>query len=94
MGAVIVKTEKRLDVAHAPKLEADLMGLLDAGETEVIVDMADTHYISSMALRALLKAVKRMKAMGGSLVLRNVSETVMEVFDVTNFTSILTFEEE
>lgn len=94
MGAVIVKTDKRLDISHAPKLEKDLMDLIDAGETEILLDMADTTYISSVALRALLKAKKALKAVGGNLVLRNVTDSVMEVFDVTNFTSVLTFEEE
>lgn len=94
MGAVIVKTDKRLDISHAPKLEKELMDLIDAGETEILLDMADTTYISSVALRALLKAKKGLKAVGGNLILRNVTDSVMEVFDVTNFTSVLTFEEE
>lgn len=94
MGAVIVKTDKRLDISHAPKLEKELMDLIDAGETEILLDMADTTYISSVALRVLLKAKKGLKAVGGNLILRNVTDSVMEVFDVTNFTSVLTFEEE
>ena len=93
MEAVIIKTEKRLDVGRAPALEQKLMELLDEGNTEIILDMEDTSYISSMALRAILKVLKRVKAMDGSLVLRHVSQTVMEVFEVTNFASILTFEE-
>ena len=93
MEAVIIKTEKRLDVGRAPALEQKLMELLDAGNKEIILDMEDTHYISSMALRAILKVLKRVKTMDGSLVLRHVSQTVMEVFEVTNFASILTFEE-
>ena len=93
MEAVIIKTEKRLDVGRAPALEQKLMELLDEGNTKIILDMEDTSYISSMALRAILKVLKRVKTMEGSLVLRHVSQTVMEVFEVTNFASILTFEE-
>ena len=93
MEAVIIKTEKRLDVGRAPALEQKLMELLDEGNKDIILDREDTHYISSMALRAILKVLKRVKTMDGSLVLRHVSQTVMEVFEVTNFASILTFEE-
>lgn len=93
MEAVIVKTEKKLDTSKAPKLDQELEALADAGERNIVLDMQETNYISSMALRVILKMVKRMNAVDGRFVLRNVTETVREVFDVTNFTSILTFEE-
>lgn len=93
MEAVVVKTEKRLDVKKAPELEKELMDLFHTGKQDIILDMEDTNYISSMALRVILKMLKQMNAEGGSLVLRHVSQTVMEVFEVTNFASILTFEE-
>lgn len=93
MGAVVVKTEKRLDVKKAPELEKELMDLFHTGQQDIILDMEDTNYISSMALRVILKMLKQVNAEGGSFVLRHVSQTVMEVFEVTNFASILTFEE-
>ena len=93
MEEVVVKTEKRLDVKKAPELEKELMDLFHTGKQDIILDMEDTNYISSMALRVILKMLKQMNAEGGSLVLRHVSQTVMEVFEVTNFASILTFEE-
>lgn len=91
--AAIIKTEKRLDIAHAPAFEKELARVFSEGEKDIIVDMIDTVYISSVTLRALLKAQKKVNAIGGSLLLRNVSETVMEVFDVTGFSGILSFEE-
>lgn len=94
MEAVVVKTDKRLDASKAPKLDAELEALADAGQRNVVLDMQETNYISSMALRVILKMVKRMNADGGRFVLRGVTETVREVFDVTNFTSILSFEED
>lgn len=94
MEAVVVKAEKRLDTSRAPKLDQELEALADAGERNVVLDMQETNYISSMALRALLKMAKRMNAEDGRFVLRNVSESVREVFDVTNFTSVLSLEED
>ena len=91
--AATIKTEKRLDITHAPAFEKELKQLLDAGEKEIDIDMTDTVYISSVTLRALLKAQKRINAIGGSMIIKNVSDTVMEVFDVTGFSGILSFEE-
>ena len=92
--AAIIKTEKRLDIAHAPALEKELNRAFEDGETEIIVDMEETSYISSVILRALLKAQKKVNSINGSLILRNVSESVMEVFDVTGFSGILMFEDQ
>lgn len=92
--ASIVKTEKRLDIAHAPAFEKELNRVFSEGETDIIVDMEDTVYISSVALRVLLKAQKKANTVNGSMLLRNVSDAVMEVFDVTGFSGILMFEDQ
>lgn len=91
--AATIRTEKRLDITHAPAFEKELKELLDAGEKEIYIDMTDTVYLSSVTLRILLKAQKRINAIGGSMLLKNVSEPVMEVFDVTGFSGILNFED-
>ena len=88
-----IRTEKRLDTTHAPAFEKEVTELLDAGEKELYIDMTDTVYVSSVILRILLTAQKRVKAAGGSMILQNVSANVMEVFDVTGFSGILTFED-
>lgn len=92
--AAVIKTEKRLDIAHAPAFEKELSRLFSEGEKEIIVDMADTVYISSVILRTLFRAQKKMSSIQGSMLLRNVSESVMEVFDVTGFSGILMFEDQ
>ena len=53
--------------------------------------MKDLAYLSSAGLRVILAAQKQMNKQGG-MVVRNVNETIMEVFEVTGFTDILTIE--
>jgi anti-sigma B factor antagonist len=64
---------------------------LAADIKELILDCGELEYVSSAGLRVILKAQKRMKAQG-SMKLMGVNETVMEVFDITGFTDILTIE--
>lgn len=78
----------RLDTATAPTLEAALT--LD-GVTALVFDFADLTYISSAGLRVLLSAQKTMNRQG-SMVIHNVNDTIMEIFEVTGFTDILTIE--
>lgn len=83
-----VTLDGRLDTTTAPKLEAALGSSLD-GVTGLVLDLAGLEYLSSAGLRVILSAHRQM---GGSIVIRNVNETIMEVFEVTGFTDILTIE--
>ena len=80
----------RLDTTTAPQLEAELKSSLD-GIGELRIDLADLEYISSAGLRVLLSAQKVMNVQG-TMVITNVIPEVMEVFEITGFTDILTIE--
>lgn len=82
--------EGRLDTVTAPELEAVLQSSLE-GIKELVFDFAALEYVSSAGLRVLLSAQKMMNKQG-SMVIRNVGEMVMEVFEVTGFSDILTIE--
>lgn len=80
----------RLDTVTAPQLEGELQEAIKE-VTELIFDFADLDYISSAGLRVLLSAQKIMNKQG-TMVIRNVNETIMEIFDVTGFVDLLTIE--
>lgn len=80
----------RLDTNTAPALEAELKHSVD-GVKELIFDFSDVEYISSAGLRILLAAQKVMNRQG-SMKLTGVSADVMEVFEITGFSDILTIE--
>lgn len=82
--------EGRLDTTTAPQLEAEVKGAL-TGVTELILDFSQLEYLSSAGLRVLLAAQKIMNKQG-SMVIRHVNETILEVFEVTGFIDILTVE--
>lgn len=78
----------RLDTSTAPQLEAEINANLD-GVTEFELDFAKLDYISSAGLRVLLAAQKIMNKQG-SMKVCNVNPEIMEVFDITGFSDILT----
>lgn len=84
-----VALEGRLDTATAPLLEKELV-INDI--TKLILEFKELKYISSAGLRILLSAQKKMTAQNGSMVIKNPNEMVMEVFEVTGFTDIVTIE--
>ena len=85
-----ISLDGRLDTTSAPQLEGVLRETL-RGVTELEMDFASLAYISSAGLRVLLSAMKLMKKQG-SMVVRNVNDTVMEVFEITGFADMLTIE--
>ena len=80
----------RVDTTTSPQLEQEIKGSLD-GVTELILDFEKLNYISSAGLRVLLSAQKTMNNQG-SMKIRNVNDTVSEIFEVTGFSDILTIE--
>ena len=85
-----IALEGRLDTTTAPQLEAEVKGSL-AGVTELVMDFSQLEYLSSAGLRVLLAAQKAMNKQG-SMVIRHVNGTILEIFEVTGFIDILTIE--
>ena len=80
----------RLDTNSSPALEAELKQSV-GGIKELIFDFSGVEYISSAGLRVLLVAQKVMNRQG-SMKLIGVNDDVMEVFEITGFSDILTIE--
>ena len=87
---VVMKVEGRLDTMSAPQLEEKITAL---GEevADLVLDLAGLDYISSAGLRVLLGAQKKMNKQGAMKV-TNVKSEVMEIFEMTGFSEILTIE--
>ena len=88
---LVITLKGKLDSNSAPELEAELVNAYD-GVKVLIWDFAELKYLSSAGLRILLSAQKVMNKQG-KMILRHVNDIIMETFDMTGFSSILTFEE-
>ena len=83
-----VAPEGRLDTATAPELEEDLKKSLP-GVTALTLDFEKLDYISSAGLRVLLMVQKTMNRQGSMQVI-HVGPQIMDIFEVTGFSDILT----
>ena len=80
----------RLDTTTAPDLEASLKESFE-GVTKLILDFASLEYLSSAGLRVLLATQKVMNKQC-EMIIKNVNDTINEIFEVTGFIDILTIE--
>ena len=80
----------RLDTTTAPWLETELNASLPGMES-LVLDFTNLEYVSSAGLRVILAAQKIMNKQG-TMVIRNVNDAIAEVFEMTGFAAMLTFE--
>ena len=88
--SLVVTLEGRLDTTTAPELEGVLRDSLE-GKTELTLDIEKLEYLSSAGLRVLLSFRKKMDGQG-TMVIRNATDAVKEIFEVTGFSVILNIE--
>lgn len=89
-SSLTIAIEGRLDTMTAPAFESEIKSSLD-GITALILDFEKLEYVSSAGLRVILAAQKVMNKQGDMKIV-NVNEEIMDVFEITGFSDILTIE--
>lgn len=85
----VLQFEGNLDTGTSPDAQDHIDQLVDGGAAKILIDFAETEFVSSAGLRVLLATTKKLKATGGSLRICNLNETVNEVFEISGFSTIL-----
>lgn len=89
---IILKIVGRIDTTNANDFDNQVQNEIKEG-ANLVLDLEGLEYISSAGLRVLLSTHKSLTKVNGKLTIRNVNSDVMEVFDITGFSSILAIEE-
>ena len=87
-GKITLGLDGRLDTTTAPQFQEVLIPAFDEAK-EIILDFADLAYISSAGLRVLLMGEKTSKTKDAKMTLINVSDEIMDVFNMTGFADML-----
>ena len=89
-GACTIALEGRRDTVTSPDFEKEVEEIKEDLK-DLVLDLEKLEYISSSGLRVLLAAQKLMNKQGAMKVV-NVGGPIMEIFEVTGFSDILTIE--
>ena len=79
-----------IDASNAGDVEKILTDVA-AQFDNLLLDMAKLEYVSSAGLRAFKRSYVELHRKGGSLSAKNVSKSIMEVFELTGFTRLFKF---
>src|SRR5690242_18260828 len=82
-GHAVLSIQGELDAYTAPGLEAHIASLLGEGVSDLALDLSQTGFLDSSGLRALLTVHRRLESAGGELTLRNASEPVVRLLEIT-----------
>jgi anti-anti-sigma factor len=92
--ALVLALRGRLDTTSAGPTEAAINDEIQRGAQRLVLDFREVSYVSSAGLRVVLLIAKKMKSMGGRLVLFGLSPSVKEVFAISGFLQILTVQDD
>ncbi len=90
-GKMMVSLSGELDTAAAVEVEEKLKVLYENEGKDVVIDCTELEYIASSGLRILLGIMKRAKATGSNVTLKNVNDDIKNVFKLTGFINLFEF---
>jgi anti-sigma B factor antagonist len=86
----VVAVTGEIDLFTAPEFKQRVSAPIDAGRTNVIVDLTATTFIDSSSLGVLIGAHRRLKLRGGSLVVVCDNPAIVKTFKITGLDGVFT----
>lgn len=75
----------KVDTRTSPEAEKYVNGLLDEGETNILMNLGELDFISSTGLRVILSTGKKLMASNGKLTMCSPNITVNDVLKMSGF---------
>ena len=82
----VIAIKGELDAYTAPGVEEQIANLVGRRINNIVLDLSETGFLDSSGLRAILTAHRRLASEQGSLTLRNPSEPVTRLLEITGLT--------
>lgn len=87
-GVPVIKLTGEVDVYTAPQLKQQMIGMLEAGANQILIDLTEVEYFDSTALGVLIGGLKRMRERDGNLSLICPNPRIRRVFEITGLDKI------
>jgi anti-sigma B factor antagonist len=82
-GYSVLEVAGEIDVYTAPQLRERLIALVEGGARQVVVDLGRVEFLDSTGLGVLVGALKRLRVVGGELLLVCGQERLLKIFRIT-----------
>lgn len=79
----------RLDAVRIKRVESVITGLPDAGHLKVVIDMGGIEWLDSSGARVLIALYKKLRPLGGRVVVASLQRQPKEVFRLLSLDAAL-----
>jgi anti-sigma B factor antagonist len=86
----VVAVTGEIDLFTAPEFKQRVSAPIDAGRSNVIIDLTGTTFIDSSSLGVLIGAHRRLKLRGGSLIVVCDNDAIVKTFRITGLDGVFT----
>lgn len=90
---VVIELEGEIDIYTAPEFRDVLLQAIDGGARKVVVDVSKVTFMDSTGLGVFVSGEKRIRPLGGLLVIVCRDETIRRIFQITGLADVFTFSE-
>ncbi len=88
-GVLVCELGGRLDATTAEAAGEELLSLVAAGSSRLLLNLSSLDYVSSMGLRVFVRAAKAAHAAGGALKLCSPTAPVAKVLEISGMDNLL-----
>lgn len=97
-GRTVLRVTGEIDVYTAPELRQRLLALIEPGDgggapppvRHLVIDLSKVEFLDSTGLGVLVGGLKRLRALGGTLVLVCAQARILKIFQITGLDGIFT----
>ena len=78
----VISVSGRIDTSTSTKFEETINDLIDKGHFNLVMDFNEVDFLSSSGLRILVTTRKKLREMGGDVVLANPSQRAADSVEI------------
>jgi len=90
---VVLTVEGSVDIYSSPELRGELKAALDSQAPRIVIDLGGVTFVDSSGLATMIEGLQKVQAYDGKLLLCNLNETVLGVFQLANLDHIFQIRE-
>lgn len=87
--AIILKLDGLIDTYNSPDLQKEVLDIISS-YTKIIFDCSKLTYVSSTGVGTFMVFLKSIKEKSGTIVLANLQQKVLEIFQLLGFSKFFT----
>jgi len=84
----VLRIGGEVDLYNTPQLKEQILALIESGVRRLVVDLAETQYLDSTALGALIGGLKRLRERGGELRLAGPRPRIRKLLEITRLLKV------